>query len=307
MIYKQLEDLIGNTPIYKIKNLVDENSASIYVKLEGFNLGGSIKDRVALGMIQDAERNKQLRPGMRIIEPTSGNTGIAIALLGQLKGYPVTIVMPDSMSVERRQLIKSYGAELLLTPASEGMNGSIKAAELLAQDSNSIMLQQFKNPSNPDIHYQTTALEIVRELPDIDVFVAGIGTGGTITGVGKRLKEFNPKIQIIGLEPEESAILSGNPKGPHGIQGIGAGFVPDILNLDVIDEIITLKSAEVIKYGKLIYKQEGLFLGISSMANILAAVVLSRQLGPDKKILTIAPDSGEKYLSTQLYMEEKND
>lgn len=307
MIYKQLEDLIGNTPIYKIKNLVDENSASIYVKLEGFNLGGSIKDRVALGMIQDAERNKQLRPGMRIIEPTSGNTGIAIALLGQLKGYPVTIVMPDSMSVERRQLIKSYGAELLLTPASEGMNGSIKAAELLAQDSNSIMLQQFKNPSNPDIHYQTTALEIIRELPDIDVFVAGIGTGGTITGVGKRLKEFNPKIQIIGLEPEESAILSGNPKGPHGIQGIGAGFVPDILNLDVIDEIITLKSAEVIKYGKLIYKQEGLFLGISSMANILAAVVLSRQLGPDKKILTIAPDSGEKYLSTQLYMEEKND
>ena len=249
MIYKQLEDLIGNTPIYKIKNLVDENSASIYVKLEGFNLGGSIKDRVALGMIQDAERNKQLRPGMRIIEPTSGNTGIAIALLGQLKGYPVTIVMPDSMSVERRQLIKSYGAELLLTPASEGMNGSIKAAELLAQDSNSIMLQQFKNPSNPDIHYQTTALEIIRELPDIDVFVAGIGTGGTITGVGKRLKEFNPKIQIIGLEPEESAILSGNPKGPHGIQGIGAGFVPDILNLDVIDEIITLKSAEVIKYG----------------------------------------------------------
>lgn len=307
MIYNQLEDLIGNTPIYKIKNLTDKSSASVYVKLEGFNLGGSIKDRVALGMIQDAEKSNQLKPGMRIIEPTSGNTGISIALLGQIKGYPVTIVMPESMSIERRQLIKSYGAKLLLTPAGDGMNGSIKAAEQLAEDPNSIMLQQFKNPSNPEIHYQTTALEIIRELHDIDVFVAGIGTGGTITGIGKRLKEFNPSIQVIGLEPEESSILSGNPKGPHGIQGIGAGFVPDILNLDVIDEIMTLNSAEVIKYGKLIYKQEGLFLGISSMANILAAIKLSKKLGPDKKILTISPDSGEKYLSTQLYMEEQND
>ena len=307
MIYTKLTDLIGNTPIYQLKHMPKKDSASVYVKLENFNLGGSIKDRVALGMIEDAERKGLLKKGMHIVEPTSGNTGIAIAIIGNIKGYDVTIVMPDSMSLERMELIKSYGAKLLLTSASEGINGSIKLSEELAKNSNTIMLQQFKNLSNPIKHYHTTAKEIIADLPDIDVFVAGIGTGGSISGIGQRLKEYNPKIRIIGIEPEESAILSGQSSGPHKIQGIGAGFIPDTLNLNFVDEIITINSDYVLEAGKLIYRKEGLFLGISSMANILVSLEIASALGVNKKILTLAPDGGEKYLSTPLYKENLND
>lgn len=293
MIYKNLLETIGNTPIIQLKDY-----PNIHVKLETFNPSGSIKDRAALGMIESAENNNLLKPGMHIIEPSSGNTGIAIAMIGRLKGYTVTIVMPESMSIERQSIIKGYGANLILTEASKGMKGSIEYAEDITKNNNEyVLLQQFKNISNSLIHYNTTAREIIKDLPDIDIFIAGVGTGGTITGVGKRLKEYNSNIKIIAIEPSESAVLSGGTPGPHLIQGIGAGFIPDILNVNIIDQVITLKSEEVIEFGKEFYKTEGLFLGISSMANILGAI----KLKSNKKILTIAPDGGKKYLSTDLY------
>ncbi len=297
MIYKDLLETIGNTPIIQLKKY-----ANIYVKLENFNPGSSIKDRAALGMIESAEKKNILKPCMHIIEPTSGNTGIAIALIGKIKGYEVTIVMPDSMSIERQTLIKSYGANLIFTEGSKGMNGSIEYAENIAKENkNYILLQQFKNIDNPLQHYNTTALEIIKDLPDIGIFIAGVGTGGTITGVGRRLKEYNSNIKIIAIEPFESAILSGGKPSPHLIQGIGAGFIPDILDVNILDQVITLKGEEVINFGREFYKTEGLFLGISSMANILGAI----KLNSDKKILTIAPDGGEKYLSTDLYIQEE--
>ncbi len=293
MICRNLLETIGNTPIIQLKKY-----PNVYVKLENFNPGGSIKDRAALGMIENAEKKNILRPGMHIIEPSSGNTGIAIAMIGKLKGYDVTIVMPESMSVERQSIIKGYGANLVLTEASKGMNGSIEYAENIAKENkNFVLLQQFNNKDNALKHYHTTALEIIEDLPDIDVFIAGVGTGGTITGVGKRLKEYNSNIKIIAIEPYESAILNGGKSGPHKIQGIGAGFIPDILDITILDQVITLKGDEVISFGRDFYKSEGLFLGISSMANILGAI----KLKSDKKILTIAPDGGEKYLSTDLY------
>jgi cysteine synthase A len=298
---KNVEQLIGNTPIVRLKNIETPGTGQIYVKLENFNLGGSIKDRVALGMIQNAESNGTLRAGMGLVEPTSGNTGIAIALLGQLKGYPVTIVMPESMSMERRQLIRSYGAKLILSPANQGMNGSIKLAEDIARDPQMAMLQQFQNPQNPRIHYLTTAQEIMTDLPDLDVFITAIGTGGTISGIGKQLKEHHSSIKIVGLEPAESAVISGQSPGIHKIQGIGAGFIPETLDLNVLDDIQTIESDRVITQGRRIYTEEGLFLGISSVANILAASDIARYLSSDKKVLTIAPDGGSKYLSTDLY------
>ncbi len=298
---RKIEQLIGNTPIVRLMNIEEPGTGQIFVKLENFNLGGSIKDRVALGMIQSAESNGTLVPGMGLVEPTSGNTGIAIALLGQLKGYPVTIIMPESMSVERRQLIRSYGAKLILSPAEQGMNGAIKLAQEISVDPNMLMLQQFQNPQNPHTHYMTTAQEIMTDLPDLDVFLSGIGTGGTISGIGRYLKEQRSKIKIIGMEPAESAVISGHPSGSHKIQGIGAGFIPETLDLNILDEIHTIESDRVITQGKTIYTKEGLFLGISSVANILSAADIARHLGPDKKVLTVAPDGGSKYLSTQLY------
>lgn len=298
---KQFEQLIGNTPIVRLANLETPGTGQIYVKLEQFNLGGSIKDRVALSMIQGAEQGGRLKPGMRLIEPTSGNTGIAIALLGQLKGYPVTIVMPESMSKERRQLIAAYGADLVLTPASEGMNGSIRRAEAMLEVSGTVMLQQFNNPNNPLAHHRQTAREIFSDLPDLDYFIAGIGTGGTITGIGRAIREEGIGTRIIGIEPAESAVISGGSPGSHGIQGIGAGFIPNTLDLDVLDEVITLSTDRVKTEGPGIYRTTGLFVGISAMANILAARNLAQRLGAHQKVLTVAPDSGAKYLSSGLY------
>lgn len=297
MIYKNLLETIGNTPIIQLKKY-----PNIYVKLENCNPGGSIKDRAALGMIESAEKKNILKAGMHIIEPSSGNTGIAIAMICKLKGYEATIVMPDNMSIERQSIIKGYGANLVLTEASKGMKGSIEYTEDIAKNnSDYVLLQQFKNISNSLIHYNTTAKEIIKDLPDIDIFIAGVGTGGTIAGVGKRLKEYNSNIKIIAIEPYESSVLNGGKPGLHMIQGIGAGFIPDILDVNILDQVVTLKGEEVINFGRDFYKTEGLFLGISSMANILGAI----KLKSDKKILTIAPDGGEKYLSTDLYIHEE--
>ncbi|MBN2259054.1 MAG: cysteine synthase A [Clostridiales bacterium] len=288
---------IGNTPIIRLKNF-----PNIYVKLENLNPGGSVKDRAALGMIENAEEMNILNSDSHMIEPTSGNTGISIAMIGKIKGYETTIIMPENMSIERQKIIKGYGAHLILTPAETGMRGSIAYAEtLVANNKNYLMLQQFKNIHNPLKHYHTTAREIIRDLPDLDIFIAGVGTGGTISGIGKRLKEYNSSIDIIAIEPDESAVLSGDVPGPHMIQGIGAGFIPEILDIKILNRIIRLKGEEVISFGKKIYKEEGLFLGISSMANILGA----SKCDSNKKILTIAPDGGEKYLSTNLYKGEK--
>ncbi len=303
MVYKNLLDLIGNTPIVKLNNIFDdENIADIYVKLEGFNLGSSVKDRAALGMIEAAEKTGRLKPGGTIVEPTSGNTGISLALISSLKGYKIIIVMPDTMSVERRSIIAAYGAEIILTDGGKGMKGAIeKAEELLRNNPDYFMPQQFENSANPEMHYKTTGEEIIRDLPDLDAFVSGVGTGGTITGIGKRLKEFNPDIKIIAVEPTDSAVLSGEKPGKHKLQGIGAGFIPKILDLSVIDEIIRISNDKAFEFCRIISKQNALFLGISSGAAIAAAYETAKKLGKGKKVLAVSPDGGEKYLSTDVY------
>jgi cysteine synthase A len=273
MVYKNLLDLIGNTPIVKLNNIFnDENIADIYVKLEGFNLGSSVKDRAALGMIEAAEKSGRLKPGGTIVEPTSGNTGISLALISSLKGYKIIIIMPDTMSVERRSIIAAYGAEIILTDGAKGMKGAIeKAEELLKNNPDYFMPQQFENSANPEMHYKTTGEEIIKDLPDLDAFVAGVGTGGTITGIGKKLKEFNPDIKIIAVEPTDSAVLSGEKPGKHKLQGIGAGFIPKILDLSVIDEVIRISNDKAFEFCRIISRQNALFLGISSGAAIAAA------------------------------------
>ena len=254
MVYKNLLDLIGNTPIVKLNNIFnDENIADIYVKLEGFNLGSSVKDRAALGMIEAAEKSGRLKPGGTIVEPTSGNTGISLALISSLKGYKIIIIMPDTMSVERRSIIAAYGAEIILTDGAKGMKGAIeKAEELLKNNPDYFMPQQFENSANPEMHYKTTGEEIIKDLPDLDAFVAGVGTGGTITGIGKKLKEFNPDIKIIAVEPTDSAVLSGEKPGKHKLQGIGAGFIPKILDLSVIDEVIRISNDKAFEFCRII-------------------------------------------------------
>ncbi|QAT39037.1 cysteine synthase A [Clostridium sp. JN-9] len=302
MIYDNALDLIGNTPMLKLNRAFGENTADIYVKLEKYNPGGSIKDRIALGMIEDAEKKGLLKPDSVIVEPTSGNTGIGLALVGRLKGYKVIIVMPDTMTVERRSLIKAYGAELVLTQGSKGMKGAIqKAEELVKENKGYFVPQQFSNESNPAKHYETTADEILKEIPEFQAFTAGVGTGGTITGVGRKLKEKLNSVEIVAVEPESSPVLSGGQPGPHKIQGIGAGFVPDVYDEKVIDSILTISNEEAYHYARLVGREQGILIGISSGANIAAAVKIAKKLGSGKKVVTVAPDGGEKYISAGLY------
>ena len=301
MIYNNLLDLIGNTPVVKV-DFKDENIADVYVKLEKFNLSGSVKDRAALGMIEAAEKEGLLKEGSVIIEPTSGNTGIALALIGRLKGYKVIIVMPDTMSIERRSTLKAYGAELILTDGTKGMGEAIAVAEkLAAENSNYFLPQQFNNKANPEKHYETTAKEIIDDFKIIDAFVAGVGTGGTIVGVAKRLKERSKDTKVVGVEPSTSAVLSGEKPGKHGIQGIGTGFIPKNYDASVVDEIVKISSEEAVEYAKKASHDFGLFVGISSGANIAAAYQVAKKLGKGKIVVTIAPDGGEKYLSVEAF------
>ena len=301
MIYNNLLDLIGNTPIVKV-DFKDENIADVYVKLEKFNLSGSVKDRAALGMIEAAEKEGLLKEGSVIIEPTSGNTGIALALIGRLKGYKVIIVMPDTMSIERRSTLKAYGAELILTDGSKGMGEAIAVAEkLAAENPNYFLPQQFNNKANPEKHYETTAKEIIDDFKVIDAFVAGVGTGGTIVGVAKRLKERSKDTKVVGVEPSTSAVLSGEKPGKHSIQGIGTGFIPKNYDASVVDEIVKISSEEAVEYAKKASYDFGLFVGISSGANIAAAYQVAKKLGKGKIVVTIAPDGGEKYLSVEAF------
>lgn len=298
MIYQKIEDLIGHTPILKLNHLTDSSMSDIYVKLEFYNPGNSIKDRAAAEMIRSLEESGQLSPGMTIIEPTSGNTGISAAMLAAAKGYRLILVMPDTMSAERRQILSAYGAELVLTDGSQGMKGALEKTEELVREKGYLTLAQFSNPSNALAHEKTTALEIIEDFEQLDAFVSGIGTGGTLSGNAKTLKAHYPDIRIVGVEPEESAVISGHPAGPHKIQGIGAGFIPSILDQDLLNETMTVSDSEAFEMTSLLAKKEGLFLGISSGAALAASLRLAKQLGKGKKILTIAPDSGHKYLST---------
>ncbi|WML36660.1 cysteine synthase A [Clostridium sp. OS1-26] len=302
MIFNNVIDMIGNTPLFKLSNIIGEDMADIYVKLEKFNPGGSIKDRAALGMIEKAEREGIIKPGYTIVEPTSGNTGIALAMIGKLKGYKVIIIMPDTMSIERRNMMKAYGAELILTEGAKGMKGAIEKAVEIAEGKEGYYIpQQFINEANPEKHYETTADEIIKDLNEFDVFVAGVGTGGTIAGVGKKLKQHNGNIKVVAVEPAKSPVISGGQAGAHKIQGIGAGFVPDIYNKEIVDEVMTITDEEAFEYARLMGKEEGVLVGISSGANLAAAVKIAEQLGKGKKVVTVAPDGGEKYLSMGLY------
>lgn len=295
--------LIGNTPVVKLNHLVDEGMADVYVKLEGMLLTGSIKVRTALGMIQGAEESGALKSGMTIVEPTSGNTGIALALIGKMKGYPVKIVMPDTMSMERRQIIRAYGAELILTDGTKGMSGAIAKANDLAEGHDVFMPQQFKNKDNSRIHYETTGLEILNDFDQLDAFVSTVGTGGTITGVGKRLKEKFSSLEIVAVEPVESNVLSGGNPGPHKIQGMGAGFIPEVLDVNIYDSIETVSSEIAYEMTKKIFDTEGLFVGLSTGAAVYAALKVAKKLGSGKVVLTISPDQGDKYISNHVFSE----
>jgi len=302
MIYNGGLELIGNTPILKVNNLIkDENIADIYVKLEKFNPGGSVKDRAALGMIEKAEREGILKPGTTIVEPTSGNTGIGLALVGKMKGYKVTIVMPETMSKERRDLIKAYGAELILTEGAKGMKGAIEKALEIGSGEGYFIPQQFENIANPEKHYETTAEEIYKDIPDLDAFVGGVGSGGTVIGISKNLKKKNPNIKAIAVEPANSPVLSGGNPGGHKIQGIGAGFIPGIYEKEYVDEILKVKDEDAFKTAKAFAEIEGVLIGISSGAAIFAAIEVAKKLGKGKKVLAIAPDGGEKYISMGLF------
>lgn len=307
-IANSITELIGQTPIVKLNRLTDDNSADVYVKLEYMNPGSSVKDRIALAMIENAEKKGLLKQGDTIIEPTSGNTGIGLAMVAAAKGYRAILVMPETMSMERRNLLRAYGAELVLTPGSEGMGGAIQKAVELAKENGYFLPQQFENEANPEVHRQTTGKEIVAQMGDqLDGFIAGVGTGGTITGVGEVLREAYPSIKIYAVEPVESAVLSGGEKGPHKIQGIGAGFVPKILNTDVYDEIIQVTGDDAFAYARRVAKEEGILGGISSGAAIYAALQVAKKLGKGKRVLAIIPSNGERYLSTPLYQFEENE
>ena len=305
-IAKQLTDLIGRTPLVELNKYSQQKglASPIIAKVEFFNPGGSVKDRIALAMIEDAERRGLLKPGATIIEPTSGNTGVGLALVSAVKGYKLILTMPETMSVERRNLVKAYGAEVRLTPGKDGMKGAIAAAEAL-RDSipGSIILQQFENPANPAKHYATTGVEIWDDTDgQVDIFVAGVGTGGTVSGVGKRLKEKNPQVKVIAVEPKASAVLNGQPSGPHKIQGIGAGFIPKTYNGDIIDEVFDVENDDALRTGRQLAAQEGLLVGISAGAAAFAAAeVAKRPENKGKKIVVLLPDTGERYFSTQLY------
>ncbi|NFG22618.1 cysteine synthase A [Clostridium botulinum] len=302
MIYNGILELIGKTPILKLNNLIsDDNMAEVYVKLEKFNPGGSVKDRAALGMIEKAEKKGLLKKGSIIVEPTSGNTGIGLALIGKLKGYKVIIVMPETMSKERRDLIKAYGAELVLTDGSKGMKGAIEKAVEIAVGDEYFIPQQFENYANPEKHYETTAEEIYKDIPDLDAIVAGVGTGGTLVGISKNLKNKNAQIKTVAVEPFSSPILSGGKPGAHKIQGIGAGFIPGIYDEKYIDEVLKVKDEDALKITKDVAQIEGVLVGISSGAAIYGAIKIAKKLGKGKKVLAIAPDGGEKYISMGIY------
>ena len=298
MINNNVLDMIGNTPMIKLNNIGNSN---LYVKLEKYNPAGSIKDRAVYYMVENLEKNGLLKKGDVLVEATSGNTGIALSMIGSLKGYKVIIVMPETMSVERRTLMKAYGAELILTDGSLGMKGSIeKMNKLLSENSNYISLKQFDNEYNPLAHYETTGVEIYNQVKDIDIFVCGVGTGGTISGVGKYLKEQNPNIRVVAVEPEGSPVISKNKKGSHKIQGIGAGFIPKNYNENVVDEVMTITDEESYEGVRIMAQKEGILVGISSGANIYAALKLC-EMYPDKKIVTVVPDGIDKYMSMGIF------
>jgi cysteine synthase A len=305
-IVNSVTELIGDTPLVRLNRLVPEDSAEIYVKLEYQNPGASVKDRIAISMIEVAEQEGSLKPGDTIVEPTSGNTGIGLAMVAAAKGYKAILVMPETMSIERRNLLRAYGAELVLTPGSEGMNGAVRKAEELAKENPSYFIpQQFKNQANVKVHRETTGPEIVEAINSLDgkldAFIAGIGTGGTISGTGEVLKENFEGIKIYAVEPAASPILSGGNPGPHKIQGIGANFVPDILNREIYDGVITVENEEAFEYARRAAKEEGILCGISSGAAIFAALKVAKELGKGKRVIAVVPSNGERYLSTPLF------
>jgi cysteine synthase A len=304
MKFNNILETIGRTPLVRLNRLPGENDSEVYVKLESANPMRSVKDRIALAMVERAEREGKLRPGSEIVlvEPTSGNTGIGLAMVCAVKGYRLVLTMPESMSIERRRLLKAMGAELVLTPRENGMKGAIeRACEIQKETPSMFMPQQFDNIANPNIHYETTALEVLQDLPDLDAFVAGVGTGGTLTGVGRRLRESGKRALVVAVEPVASPVLSGGKPGPHTIQGIGAGFVPSVLDLKLIDKIVQVKDEEAKVVARDLAKREGIFVGTSSGAAIHAALQLAKDLRRDKKIVVVAPDFGERYLSTDLF------
>lgn len=303
MILDSILNTIGNTPLVKLNKLTPKGSALVLMKIESLNPGGSVKDRIANSMIDDAEKKGLLKKGMTIVEPTSGNTGIGLAMVAAVKGYSIIFTMPDTMSIERRAVLEHFGAKLILTPGDKGMVGAVVEAQDLCDNNNYYMPQQFENESNPEIHRKSTAEEIIKDLEktSLDYLVVGVGTGGTITGVGEVLKEKYSNLKVIAIEPEDSPILSQGKAGPHKIQGIGAGFIPDILDLDIIDEVITVTNENAFDIAKKLCNQEGILAGISSGANVWAAMEVARKAGNGKTVLTFLPDTGERYLSTPLF------
>jgi cysteine synthase A len=301
--HKDITELIGRTPLVRLNRLSPTGGATIYGKVEFFNPGGSVKDRICLNMINEAERLGALKPGGTIVEPTSGNTGIGLALVAAVRGYKLILVMPESMSMERASLLSSYGAQLVLTPAWEGMRGSIREAEsIIAQNPSYFMPDQFSNPANPAMHKKTTAVEILESLDGkIDAFVAAVGTGGTITGCGELFKERNSSVIVIAVEPSGSPVLSGGEPGPHKIQGIGAGFIPKVLNRAILDRVMTVTDDQAYQTAKELSKKEGLLVGISAGANVFAAQKVAQELGPGKNVVTILCDTGERYISIEKY------
>jgi cysteine synthase A len=304
MMHDSILETIGNTPLVRLKRTPAPHSAEVLVKVESFNPMSSIKDRIALAMIEDAERRGALRPGMTVVEPTSGNTGIGLAMVCASKGYQLLLTMPESMTIERRKLLKAMGAEIVLTPAPEGMTGAVcKADEICRSDVKRYMPLQFDNPSNPAVHERTTALEILKDIPHPEAFVAGIGTGGTVTGVGRAFKNRGLKTLIVGVEPAGSPMITEGKRGPHSIQGIGAGFIPKVLDMKAIDRMMTVTDADAMVTARRLAREEGILAGISSGAAVHAACLVAKELGPGKKVVVILPDTGERYLSTSLFEE----
>ena len=299
MIYENIVDLIGKTPSVRLNHIVSEDMAEVYVKLEYFNPTGSIKDRAAMQMVKEMALSGKLKKGDTIVEPTSGNTGIGIAMIGAAKGYKVVLTMPDTLSVERRRMLSAYGAELVLTDGTKGMNGAIEKAKELVAEKGYIMLSQFDNPANPLIHRLTTGQEILEDFANLDAFVAGIGTGGTISGVAEAIKDAMPGVRIIGIEPNNSNVLNGGKAGPHKLQGIGAGFIPENLNRALVDQVMEISAEEAFEMTRKLAQEEGLFVGISSGAAVVAALRVAKELGKGKRVLVIAPDGGSRYLSIE--------
>lgn len=300
---EKILEQIGNCPLVRLKKLETGDSAAIYAKIEAFNPGGSVKDRICLAMIEKAEQDGCLQPGSTVIEPTSGNTGIGLSMVCAVKGYKLILTMPDTMTIERRRLLAAYGAELILTPGAQGMRGAVQKAEELAAAHGYLLPQQFRNPANPEVHRRTTGPEIIAAMEglSIDGFVAGVGTGGTITGTGEVLRKHNPAIHIAAIEPADSPVLSGGMPGPHKIQGIGAGFIPEVLNTSIYNEIIKVSNEDAYDYTRKLAKAEGLLIGISSGAALCGALKVAKKLGKGKNVVVILPDTGERYLSTGVF------